>query len=121
MVNYNIPITLVRVSEIDRDLEKVIKSSNIAFSEFLVGNPLNKKYVYLDEKDKCTLMVSKNLEEVNPDYGYNFIITIVSYSNEQNEKIANDFQDKTGIELKKAPKDLEETMNEMNEMWAEIL
>ena len=118
MVKLNIPITLTRVSEIDRDLGEVVKSSNIAFSELPLGDPLNKKYAYLDKKDKCMVMVSKNLEGVNPDYKYNFILTITSYSNEQNEKIANNFQDETKIELKKAPKSLEEMMNMMGAMWA---
>lgn len=121
MVNYNIPITLTRVSKIDRDLGGVVKSSNIAFSELPAGNPLNKKYVYLNEKDKYAIMVSKNQEGVNPDHGYNFILTITSYSNEQNEKIANNFQDETGIELKKAPKNLEERMNLMGKIWIKVL
>ena len=113
MVALNIPITLIKVSEMHRDLGEVIKSSNLSFIKSPVGSPLNGKYACLKE-DKYIVVASKNLKGVNLDYGYNFILTVTSYSNEQNEKIANDFQDETGIGLKKAPKFLEERMNNID-------
>ena len=121
MVNFNIPITLTKVSKIDRNLGETVKSSNINFFELSLGDPLNKKYTYLDKKDKYMIMVSKNQEGVNPDYGYNLILTITSYSNKQNEDIANNFQDETEIELKKAPESLEKMMNKMGEIWINAL
>jgi len=120
MVRINIPITLTKVSTIDKDLREIIKPSNINFSESPIGDPSNKKYACLDKKGGYAVMVSKNLKRVSPVYGYNFILAITSYSNEQNEKIANDFQDETGVELKKAPKSLEKIMNKISKVWARI-
>ncbi len=81
------------------DFGEVIKSSNLSFVKSPIGSPLNEKYACLKEDDYI-VVASKNLKGVNLKYGFNLILTVTSYSNEQNEKIANDFQDETGIELK---------------------
>ena len=103
--------TLTRVSKVDEDLEEITNSSGIDFSEFPVGDPLNKKYVFLNKEDSYAIIVSKNLEGVHPKYGYNLILTITSYSSEQNEKVARKFGKKTGVKLREAPKILEGLMN----------
>ena len=99
MVSLNIPITLIKVSKMHMDFGEVIKSSNLSFVKSPIGSPLNEKYACLKEDDYI-VVASKNLKGVNLKYGFNLILTVTSYSNEQNEKIANDFQDETGIELK---------------------
>ncbi len=102
--------TLTKVGISEDELGSVVRNYSKELTIINVGAKDVKKYGLYSENPEYLLIASRQADGLLTHPGYNVILTVTSESNETNAQIAHEFEQKTGIDLREAPKGLERIM-----------
>ena len=94
------PQTLVKVGRYDNPLEEAVRRFREPLTSVQVGLGNTIKYATFKEAEEpYLLMVSQQKNKLVTSAGYNVILTVTSYSEDRNRKIAHQFETETRISL----------------------
>jgi len=100
MVDIIRPTTLVKVGIFNGDLESSVKNFNSGMEPLNLGLGNTNKYAVYDSSGKPYLLIiaQQKDKEITPA-GYNTSLSITSYEDKRNIKIAKKFRNLSGINL----------------------
>lgn len=103
------PRTLVRIGSHEGNLEQVLKQFNpdLRPSESVFGKT-NQYALYEESSPPYLLMVSQPEKGEDPGLNYNTTVTVTSEDTQRNRDVMCDFESKTGLDLREAPKRLQD-------------
>ncbi|MCH7568756.1 MAG: hypothetical protein IIA87_05020 [Nanoarchaeota archaeon] len=103
------PTTLTRIGLYEESLEHLLKefNPNLRPSMSVLGNT-NQYMLYEEQGPPYLLVVSHAKEGEHPEHKYNTIVTITSEDAQRNKDVIRDFESKTGLNLREAPKSLQD-------------
>ncbi len=97
---YKTPKTLVRVGRFNNPLENAVKKCAEPLTYIPLGLENTVKYALFKEAEEpYLLMVSQQKDRIITAAGYNTILTISSYSDLINQRVADKFEKETEIDL----------------------
>ena len=99
MEEFEPPKTLVKVGIFIRDLEKALMKFDSEIQQVPIGFIDMYKYVIYKEKPAPYFLMISQRQEITFEE-YNVLLTITSDSDELNQKIYEEFRQKTGISLR---------------------
>jgi len=103
MANITRPQTLVRIATFQGDLEEAAMSFDKQMFKMGFGLGNTFKYArFYRGREPCLVMVSQAKPWFESE-DYNSIFSVTSYSNERNERMVKEFEDRTGIRYRRVP------------------
>jgi|SRR3989344_4404814 len=94
------PQTLVRVGRYDNPLEDAVKRFGEPLTNVPVGLGNTVKYsTFKEAQEPYLLMVSQQKDRLVTVAGYNVILIVTSYSDKRNQKVAEQFEKETQMDL----------------------
>jgi hypothetical protein len=106
--------TEVKVCVYDGELEGLIKKYSKEFTAVPAGDPGVQKYVLFKEEVMSSYLIMVSKGAMCPEYNYNTIATVTGAEERTAKKIMQEFQKKTGLEMKPAPEFLKKVFENLS-------
>ena len=112
------PITIARVALYEKPLEEALLNFSLMTLPTISILGTTRQFTFYEEREPAyLLMTSQSLYQIKPGQYHNVTLTVTSENRERAVFVVDEFQRKTGIELKDTPADWLKHIHMMNECF----